>query len=42
MNALPEVPPVPDRKLADAHLVRGLIAAQFPRWSGLDVRPVDA
>ncbi|WP_026875796.1 aminoglycoside phosphotransferase family protein [Jiangella gansuensis] len=42
MNKTPQVPPVPDRKLADAALVRRLIAAQFPQWSGLRVRPVDA
>jgi aminoglycoside phosphotransferase (APT) family kinase protein len=32
---------VPDDRLAvDAALVRRLIAAQFPQWSGLSVRPV--
>lgn len=42
MNELPEVPPVPDRRLADAELAHQLVAAQFPQWSGLPVRPVDA
>lgn len=30
----PDVPPI------DAELVRRMLAAQFPEWSGLDVRPV--
>jgi aminoglycoside phosphotransferase (APT) family kinase protein len=41
MNDVPEIPPVPDRQLADTDLVRRLVAGQFPRWSGLRVRPVD-
>ena len=32
--------PVPDRLDVDAGLVTRLIAAQFPRWAGLAVRPV--
>ncbi|GIE28274.1 aminoglycoside phosphotransferase [Actinoplanes italicus] len=32
--------PLPDRRLIDADVVRRLIAAQFPQWAGLPVRPV--
>ncbi|WP_285683385.1 aminoglycoside phosphotransferase family protein [Actinoplanes sp. NBRC 103695] len=31
---------MPDRRHVDADLVSRLIAAQFPRWAGLPVRPV--
>jgi aminoglycoside phosphotransferase (APT) family kinase protein len=31
--------PLPDRRLVDADVARRLIAAQFPRWAGLPVRP---
>lgn len=33
--------PDPDRMTIDVSLVRRLIAAQFPEWSSLPVRPVD-
>jgi aminoglycoside phosphotransferase (APT) family kinase protein len=36
------VPAVPERLEVDAATVRRLIAAQFPGWSGLPVRPVPA
>lgn len=36
----PYTVPRPDRRLVDADVVRRLIAAQFPQWSGLPVRPV--
>jgi aminoglycoside phosphotransferase (APT) family kinase protein len=42
MSETPEVRPLPDRKPVDASVVGRLIAAQFPQWSGLEVRPVDA
>jgi aminoglycoside phosphotransferase (APT) family kinase protein len=42
MNEIPEVMPLPDRKPVDAVMAGRLIAAQFPQWSGLEVRPVDA
>jgi aminoglycoside phosphotransferase (APT) family kinase protein len=32
--------PVPDRREVDVATVRRLIAAQFPHWAGLPVRPV--
>lgn len=42
MNETPEVLPSPDRKPVGAAVARGLIASQFPQWSGLEVRPVSA
>jgi aminoglycoside phosphotransferase (APT) family kinase protein len=42
MNETPEVLPLPDRKPIGAAVAGRLIAAQFPQWSGLEVRPVDA
>jgi aminoglycoside phosphotransferase (APT) family kinase protein len=42
MNETPEVLPLPDRKPVDAAVAGRLIAAQFPQWSDLEVRPVDA
>lgn len=42
MNETPEVLPLPDRKPADAAVAGRLIASQFPQWSHLEVRPVDA
>jgi aminoglycoside phosphotransferase (APT) family kinase protein len=36
----PDSVPVPDRRLVDADLVRGLVAAQFPQWADLPVGPV--
>lgn len=42
MNETPEDVPLPDRQPVDAAVARRLIAAQFPQWSGLEVRPVDA
>lgn len=41
MTQTPQEIPFPDRKPADAELARGLIAAQFPQWSGLPIRSVD-
>ncbi|HEY0000068.1 MAG TPA: aminoglycoside phosphotransferase family protein [Actinoplanes sp.] len=32
--------PFPERRLIDPSVVRGLIAAQFPHWADLPVRPV--
>ncbi|MEV7092017.1 aminoglycoside phosphotransferase family protein [Amycolatopsis sp. NPDC051045] len=40
MNSIPDLGPVPQRVTVDAHLVRRLIAGQFPQWAGLPVRPV--
>lgn len=40
MSGAPEVDPVPTRLPVDTALVRRLVTAQFPRWSGLPVRPV--
>jgi aminoglycoside phosphotransferase (APT) family kinase protein len=34
--------PVPERHEVDVETVRRLIAAQFPQWAGLSVRPVTA
>ncbi len=34
--------PRPERVRIDAYLVRRLVAAQFPRWADLPVRPVEA
>ncbi|RNG12011.1 aminoglycoside phosphotransferase family protein [Streptomyces botrytidirepellens] len=42
MNETPEVLPLPDRKPVGAAVAGRLIAAQFPQWSDLEVRPVDA
>ncbi|WP_458248248.1 aminoglycoside phosphotransferase family protein [Streptomyces sp. MAI_2237] len=42
MNETPEVLPLPDRKPVDAAVAGRLIAAQFPQWSDLEVRPVNA
>lgn len=42
MNETPEVLPLPDRKPVDAAVAGRLVAAQFPQWSELEVRPVDA
>jgi aminoglycoside phosphotransferase (APT) family kinase protein len=36
----PDAVPFPDRRLVDAGVVRRLIAAQFPQWADLPVRPV--
>lgn len=41
MNDMLKSLPVPDRKRVDIGLVEQLIAAQFPQWSELQVRPVD-
>lgn len=42
MSATHELLPRPDRKPADAAVARRLVAAQFPQWAGLEIRPVDA
>ncbi|MEW2706126.1 aminoglycoside phosphotransferase family protein [Streptomyces koyangensis] len=42
MTETPEILPLPNRKPVDAVVARRLIAAQYPQWSHLDVRPVDA
>ncbi|MFI6797694.1 aminoglycoside phosphotransferase family protein [Streptosporangium canum] len=42
MNETPEVLPLPDRKPVAAAVAGRLIASQFPHWSDLEVRPVDA
>jgi aminoglycoside phosphotransferase (APT) family kinase protein len=42
MDEEPELLPLPERNPADAAVARKLIAAQFPQWSDLEVRPVDA
>ncbi|WP_112241026.1 aminoglycoside phosphotransferase family protein [Kribbella monticola] len=42
MDEMPEVLPLPDRKPADGAVARRLIDAQFPQWSGLEIRSVDA
>ncbi|TDU86652.1 aminoglycoside phosphotransferase (APT) family kinase protein [Kribbella voronezhensis] len=42
MDETPEVLPLPDRKPADGAVARRLIDAQFPQWSDLEIRPVDA
>ncbi|MFE7671776.1 aminoglycoside phosphotransferase family protein [Streptomyces albidoflavus] len=42
MTETPEVLPFPDRKPVDAVVAGRLIAAQFPHWSPLEIRPVDA
>ncbi|MFJ9633984.1 aminoglycoside phosphotransferase family protein [Streptomyces sp. NPDC101175] len=42
MNEPPEILPLPDRKPVDAAVAGRLIATQFPQWSELEVRPVDA
>jgi len=38
---MPDEKAHPDRVRIDATLVRRLVAAQFPRWAGLPVRPVE-
>jgi len=40
MSEVPDVGPVPTRFPADVGLVRRLIAAQFPQWADLPIRPV--
>ncbi|MEV0570430.1 aminoglycoside phosphotransferase family protein [Dactylosporangium sp. NPDC050588] len=40
VDAVPDAIPMPDRRLVDAEVVRRLVAAQFPQWAGLPVRPV--
>ncbi|MGW3140180.1 aminoglycoside phosphotransferase family protein [Streptomyces sp. NPDC001139] len=42
MNEMPEILPLPDRKPVGAAVAGRLIAAQFPQWCDLEVRPVDA
>lgn len=42
MNTTHELLPRPDRKLPDETVARRLVDAQFPQWSGLQIRPVDA
>ncbi|MFI0815733.1 aminoglycoside phosphotransferase family protein [Streptomyces sp. NPDC021098] len=42
MNETPEVLPLPDRKPVGTAVAGRLIAAQFPQWSDLEVRPVNA
>ncbi|MFI6481667.1 aminoglycoside phosphotransferase family protein [Nonomuraea sp. NPDC050663] len=43
MNDMSAVLPLPDRKpVVDTAVVGRLIAAQFPHWSDLEIRPVDA
>jgi aminoglycoside phosphotransferase (APT) family kinase protein len=37
-----ELLPLPDRRPVDSAVARRLIAAQFPQWSDLEIRPVDA
>ena len=37
---VPDLGPVPQRITVDAEQVRRLVAAQFPQWAGLPVRPV--
>ncbi|MEV4517062.1 aminoglycoside phosphotransferase family protein [Dactylosporangium sp. NPDC049525] len=40
MSDTPQLGPVPQRVAVDAEQVRRLVAAQFPQWAGLPVRPV--
>jgi aminoglycoside phosphotransferase (APT) family kinase protein len=40
MSTTPSLGPVPQRVTVDADQVRWLVLDQFPRWSGLPVRPV--
>jgi aminoglycoside phosphotransferase (APT) family kinase protein len=39
-NGVPDLGPVPQRRIVGPELVRRLIGAQFPRWADLPVRPV--
>ncbi|WP_026257428.1 aminoglycoside phosphotransferase family protein [Actinopolymorpha alba] len=41
MYEVPDLGPVPARFPADVELVQRLVAAQFPQWAGLPVRPVE-
>lgn len=42
MSGTPDLGPPPERITVEAEQIQRLIAEQFPRWSGLPVRPVAA